>query len=247
MITYIILGIAQGLTEFLPVSSSAHLVILQKLMGFSGEGIALIALLHLGTVLSLIVFFFSDLIELCYKPKQIAYILLVTAITSFIGLLGKDFFESLFSSVKLAALALIITGIILFLASKFIYGRRNNIRAKDCLVLGITQAIAIIPGISRSGITLSTLLFRGIEKQEAFRFSFLVAIPVIFGANLLEAKNIGLALKADFTYILAGVIFSFLSGIFALVILKKVLQKAKLHYFGVYCIVIAVLTLIFVK
>jgi undecaprenyl-diphosphatase len=247
MIKYILLGIIQGFTEFFPVSSSAHLVIAQKLLGISGDEVALSIVLHLGTVLALLVFFFKDILEVFLDRKQIGLLLIVTVITGTIGVLGKDFFESLFTQVSFSAYALIVTGIMLILVRKFIEGRRLRVGIKDALILGFTQGIAIIPGISRSGITISTLLFRGVDKFVSFRISFLVAIPVILGAALLELKHIDSALKADFSNLALGFVFSFLAGIFSLLILKKVLAKAKLHYFGYYCIIIAIITLLFVK
>ncbi len=247
MIKFIILGITQGLTEFLPVSSSAHLVIMQKILGLNGQEVALSVVLHLGTVLALLVFFFFDLIELIFKPKWIGLIILVTLITGIIGIFGKNFFESLFSSPRIAAFGLIVTAIILILTREFGHAKRASIKWRDAFILGITQGIAIIPGVSRSGITISTLLFRGIDRGSAFRFSFLAAIPAVLGAAILEAKGISAALKTDFAVFFAGFIFSFLAGLFSLWFLKRVLEKAKLYYFGFYCIIVAILTLIFIK
>ncbi len=247
MFKYILLGMIQGLTEFFPISSSAHLVIAQKVLGILGEEVALIVVLHLGTALALIVFFFKDILAVLRNFKQIGLLLTVTAITGVIGVLGKDFFESLFTQVSLVACALLVTGSMLILARRFMEAKRDSLGIKDAVILGFTQGIAIIPGISRSGITISTLLFRGIDRFASFRFSFLVAIPVIFGAALLELKHIDAALKADFLNLALGFTSSFIFGIFSLVILKKVLAKAKLHYFGYYCIIIAILTLVFVR
>lgn len=247
MLEYILLGIIQGLTEFFPVSSSAHLVVVQKIFGISGQQVALPVVLHLGTSLALVSFFFKDILALFKNIKLITLIIIVTVITGAIGILGKDFFESLFSSVRLTAGALIITGVILFIVSKFMDGRRNKLNIKDAVILGFTQAVAIVPGISRSGITVSTLLFRGIAKEESFRFSFLASIPAVLGAVLLEAKDIDLNIKLNLFNYSIGLIASFLSGILALFIFKKMISKAKLHYFGYYCIIIAIITLIFIR
>ena len=172
MLKYVLLGIIQGITEFLPVSSSAHLLILQRIMGMGGNEITLSIILHLGTAFALLIFFLKDIIRLLRNLKLLLLIILVTIITGIIGILGKDFFEGLFSSVKLVATALIFTGIILILTKRFMFSKRDNLNIKDAFVLGVTQAIAIIPGISRSGITISTLLFRKIDRELSFKFSF---------------------------------------------------------------------------
>ena len=247
MFKYVILGIIQGLTEFLPVSSSAHLVIMQKLLGISGSGVVISIILHLGTLLSLIIFFFRDILKLLRNIKLVWLIIIVTAITGIIGVSGRDFFEGLFSSTRAVAIALLFTGIILILTRKFTAAKRNSLNVKDAIILGFTQGIAIIPGISRSGITISTLLFRKLDKETSFRFSFLVSIPVILGATLLESKNISLTHVLDIKNLIIGFIFSLLTGIFSLWILKRILNKAKLYYFGYYCIFIAIFTLLFIK
>lgn len=246
MFKYIILGIVQGLTEFLPVSSSGHLVIMQKVLGVTEQGMAVSIVLHLGTSLALVIFFFKDILNLLWNKRLLAYIIVVTLVTGTIGISGKDFFEKLFNSPKLVAMALILTGIILILTKKFIEAKRSVLNIKDAFILGLTQGFAIIPGISRSGITISTLLFRGIDRQTSFRFAFLASIPAVFGAAILEAKDISLAFM-DTKSLIIGFVFSLLTGILSLNLLKIVLKKAKLYYFGYYCIIIAVITLLFVK
>jgi undecaprenyl-diphosphatase len=243
----VLLGIVQGLTEFLPVSSSAHLIIFQKLLNLSGNELTLSLILHLGTSFALLIFFFKDILKMLKDFKMLLLIIIVTIITGIIGLSGKDFFESLFSSTVPAAFALIITGIILILTKKFIYKGRQELNIKDAFILGISQGIAVIPGISRSGITISSLLFRGIEKETAFKFSFLASIPAVFGAAILEAKEINLASPLNIKNLVIGFAVSLLTGILSLWILRLVLKKAKLHYFGYYCIIVAVITLLFVK
>jgi undecaprenyl-diphosphatase len=247
MLNYILLGMIQGLTEFFPVSSSAHLLIAQKLLKVSTDAVALSVILHLGTVLALIVFFFKDILNLLRDIKLMLFIFIVTLITGAIGVLGKDFFESLFTSAKPVAAALLITGAMLLLTKKFMRGDRAVPNNRDAIILGLTQGIAIIPGISRSGVTISTLLFRKIEREACFKISFLVSIPVILGAAMLEARKIDFALKADQINLLTGFFFSFFFGILSLWILKRVLRKAKLHYFGYYCILVAVITFFLLK
>jgi len=209
--------------------------------------IAVTVFLHLGTMFSLFLFFFKDILKGLRDIKLIMFILIVTLITGVIGITGRRFFESLFSSVSFVAAALFITGIVLLLAQKSMNGKRKQVNLSDAIILGITQSVAIIPGISRSGATISALLFKKIDKIEAFRLSFLAAIPAITGAALLEAKEISIDFKGSAANLLIGAMVSFLSGLLALYFLKTALQKAKLHYFGYYCIIIAVLAILFVR
>ncbi len=247
MIKYIFLGIVQGLTEFLPVSSSGHLVVAQKILGIHSNELAVSVVLHLGTLLAIIIFFRRDILNLLRNPKLLGLAFVVVIITGIIGVLGKDFFERLFSSVKAVGVAWIFTGLILISTKKFIRLDREKLELKDALVLGLTQSLAIVPGISRSGITISTLFSRKIERKLAFTFSFLVSIPVILGAALLEARKIESAFHADVINLMAGFIFSFLTGILALVILKRVINNGKFYYFGYYCLLMAVVTLLFIR
>lgn len=247
MIKFIFLGLVQGVTEFFPVSSSAHLLILQRITGVCADALALSVILHLGTALALVVFFFKDILGLLRDMRALFLIAVVTVVTGVIGIAGKDFFESLFSSPKAAAAALLVTGLILLATKKIRDTSRDMLDIKDALILGFMQAVAIIPGISRSGITISTLLFRKIDRQTVFKFSFLAAIPVILGAALLEFKKIGLALAGQRAQLSAGFIVSFISGLAALWALRSIISRAKLYYFGYYCIVVSIVTLIFIK
>jgi undecaprenyl-diphosphatase len=247
MIKYIILGIIQGLTEFFPVSSSGHLVIFGKLFGITEGEVAVTVIMHLGTILALAVFFLKDILKLLRDLKLAGYVLLVTVITGVIGIAGKDFFESLFKTPRMVSGALVVTGIILLLTGKFAVSKRNTPTIRDALTLGIAQGCAIIPGISRSGITVSALLFRKLDWETSFRFSFIASIPAVLGAALLEAKDINFSLQAGGGNLAAGFICSFLSGLAALRLLKSIMAKAKWHYFGYYCLAAGVLSFIFLK
>ncbi len=247
MLKYIILGIIQGITEFLPVSSSGHLVIIQKFIGVTEQAVVISVVLHLGTSLALVIFFFKDILNLLRNMRLLSYIIIVTLVTGIIGISGKGFFEKLFNSPRLVAVALIFTGIILILTRKFMEKKRSALNIKDAFILGLTQGFAIIPGISRSGITISTLLFRGIDRETSFRFSFLASIPAVFGAAILEAKDISLTSNIGTKSLIIGFIFSLLIGLLSLRILKIILGKAKLYYFGYYCIIIAIITLFFIR
>ncbi|MCM8780255.1 MAG: undecaprenyl-diphosphate phosphatase [Candidatus Omnitrophica bacterium] len=245
MIKYILLGIVQGLTEFLPVSSSGHLVILQNIMGLRGKELATITFLHLATALALVIFFAKDIIKALRDLRLIIFIIIVTFITGVIAITGKDFFEQLFSSVKVVSVSIIVTGIILIFAS-WLKQDDKQAGAKDAVILGFVQGLAIIPGISRSGTTITTLLFRGLSRQNAFRLSFLAAIPVIIAASLLELKDLT-SLEADKINLSAGFIASFISGLFALFFLQRVVKAGKLNYFGFYCLLVGIISLVFLK
>lgn len=247
MLKYIILGIIQGITEFLPVSSSGHLVIMQKILGISGQELAVSIVLHLGTVLALVVFLFKDILGAIRQKTLLLLIIIATIITGIIGITGKGFFEGLFKSSEAVAIALIATGIILIITKKFMHAKRDILDIKDAFILGIAQGLAIIPGVSRSGITISALLFSRINWETSFKFSFLASIPVVLGAAILEAKKIGFAFQGEPKNFILGFIFSFLTGILSLWILKIILSKAKLHYFGYYCIALAIIILLFIR
>jgi undecaprenyl-diphosphatase len=273
MYKYIILGIIQGLTEFLPVSSSGHLVIAQKLFSLKGDYLLLDIVLHAGTLLALILFFYQDITRICsattlkglglllkYKTgskireketdfKTGVYILIATLITALIVYLGKDFFERLFSSAKVAVAGLLLTGIVLLLSGRFTHGKRDfsRLNFKDGLFIGIAQAIAVVPGLSRSGLTISTALFRNVERSTAFKFSFLVSIPAVSGALILKLNGIKDYSSAQGLALGAGFLAAFLSGLLALKILKKVIQQAKFAYFGYYCLTAAILSWLLLK
>jgi len=247
MLKYAFLGIIQGLTEFLPVSSSAHLVIFQKILGLSGEELLITVVMHMGTVLSLIIFFFKDILKAARDIKLLLFVGIVTIITGAVGLAGKDFFESLFSSSKMVALGLLVTGCVLILTRKFSSEKKHKATNPDAVVLGLAQSVAIIPGISRSGMTIATLLFRGLDRQASFKLSFLAAIPAILGAYLLELKDIQQLPSTDIKSLFCGFLCSLIVGLFSLYLLRLAINKTKLHYFAYYCFCAALLTIIFIK
>jgi len=247
MIKYIFLGLVQGLTEFLPVSSSGHLVIIQNILGINSNQVAISVILHLGTLLAVIIFFRKDILNLLKNPNLLGKAFVVVIITGIIGVLGRDFFESLFSSPKSVGAAWIFTGLVLIATKKITQLNRDKLKFIDALILGLTQGLAIIPGVSRSGITISTLFFRKIQLKLAFTFSFLVSIPIILGAALLEARKIESVPSADIKNLAAGFVFSFITGLLALSLLRLIINKAKFYYFGYYCLFMAAITLLFIK
>jgi len=153
----------------------------------------------------------------------------------------------LFSSVKAVAIGWLASGVILLATRRFMNGSRPDLSMKDALILGFTQGIAIIPGVSRSGITISTLLFRNIDKIVGFSFSFLVSIPVIFGATLLEAKDINFAFQGAPAALITGFLCSFFTGLAALLLLKRMITQKYFYLFGYYCIVLGLVVIFFIK
>ena len=250
IIEAIFLGIIQGLTEFLPVSSSGHLVLVQSILGVVQPGNEFEILVHIGTLMSVLIVFKNDILALLIDmrskntQKYILYIIIGTAPSVFIGLGYKSFIESLFNNLKTVGSALIFTGLVLF-SSQFSVKKDLKPSIYTALLIGCAQAIAIIPGISRSGMTISMALFLGFLPKEAARFSFLLAIPVISGAGILTMIDLN---ENDYEFMVTGMIgmlSSFLVGFFALKWLIGWLKKGKIYYFGVYCVLIGILTLFF--
>ena len=248
LIKYLILGLVQGLTEFLPISSSGHLVIFQNYLNLGANRYLIDLILHAGTLLAVIVFFFKDIKKLIRQRnlKILVYIAIATVITGICGVAGNKFFKMLFDSATLVCFMLIVNGVILLFTGKFLNGKRDfsDLNTTDALWLGISQSLAIIPGLSRSGLTISAMLFKGIKKESAFRLSFLASIPAISGALIYELKGLT-CLTLDITgYALLGTLVAFISGLFALKILYLIIQRAKLTFFGYYCLVAASIYLI---
>jgi undecaprenyl-diphosphatase len=246
----IILSVVQGLTEWLPISSSGHLVIAQRLMGLSVP-VAFDVFLHLGTLVAVVVFFWRDIVNILKSLltlntkdanfKLLVYIIIGTVPTAVIGLLFLQFFESLFSSGRAVGVGFLITGALL-LSSKLRKGEKN-LGWLSSLIMGIFQGIAIAPGISRSGSTISAGLFSGVNKDEVFRYSFLLSIPAILGATVLEYR--GLALSDLGLYTVVGAAIAAVSGYVAIRIVRRVLLSERFYLFAVYCFLAGLLVLLF--
>ncbi|OGZ64968.1 MAG: hypothetical protein A2812_01660 [Candidatus Staskawiczbacteria bacterium RIFCSPHIGHO2_01_FULL_36_16] len=250
----IILGAVQGLTEFLPVSSSGHLALFQHFFSFSTPPIFFDTIAHLGTLLAVVFYLKKEIIHIfkTLKEKQTIKLVLLIIIASLpaviAGLLLKDKMEGIFSSLYLVGVSFIITSVILFCTKFFKSDKKDISRLNwfDALFIGVFQAFAILPGISRSGSTISASIFRSLKREDAFKFSFLMSIPVIFGAFLLQftEQNFNLFNGGMLTN-LTGFLFSAVFGFLSLKIIERVLIKGKLHYFAAYCFVLGVLILIF--
>ena len=245
----IILGIIQGLTEFLPISSSGHLVLVQEILGLELPGNDFEILLHLGTLCSILVVFFKDIknIFLTVSSKEtqrfILMIIIGTLPALVIGLGLKDLITELFDNLLVVGFALIFTG--LTLISSFYFNRqKNEYSIFRSFLIGIAQAVAIIPGISRSGMTISCALLLGLGSKQAAKFSFLLAIPVIGGAGILMVTDIETASSIDFSTLMGGLFSSFFIGVVALKWLLAWLEDGKFHYFGIYCLLIGIITVI---
>ncbi|RJR25157.1 undecaprenyl-diphosphate phosphatase [Candidatus Microgenomates bacterium] len=243
------LALVQGLTEFLPVSSSGHLVLFQKLMNFGTPPVFFDVLLHFGTLGSILVFFRKEILAIVKNPeknrKLICLIFIGSVPAATFGFILSSYLEEVFDSLFFTGSAWILGGVII--VSTFFVGKRSKekeMNFKDAFFIGLFQALALFPGISRSGTTISSGLFRNLSRDQVFNFSFLLAIPAIIGATGLQA------LEADysqffsfvniFSMVLAGII-----GYLALFLLKKVLVKEKFYYFGFYCLFLGAGVLIF--
>lgn len=245
----LLLGVLQGATEFLPVSSSGHLAITQHLLtGFSQPGILFDVLLHVGTMLAVILYFRRELAALAASPfrgeaarteRRVLLLLVLGSLpTALIGLTFKDFFEGLFHNIPLVGLMLLVTGTLLFVAERL---RRQQGRTEeqltigDALLVGAVQGLAIIPGISRSGSTIAALLLKGVDGETAARFSFLLALPAIFGAAILSLGDLEGVPAGKLPLYLAGTGVAFLTGLASIHLLLGVIRRRRLAAFAVYC------------
>lgn len=234
----------QGVTEFLPVSSSGHLVIFQKLLGFTKPPVSFDILLHTATLLD-IVFFFRKEIRQAGKSLILA-IAAATVPTGLIGLALNTKKDFLFNSLPLVSLALLGTTFFLFSTLKLRKANKpstQNITLKTALTVGMAQGLAVLPGLSRSGATIVTGLWMGLERDQAVQFAFLIAIPAIFGAQLLELSHLSsLGELVNFPS-LVGFLTAVISGWISLALVKQVVYSAKLHLFALYTFVLSLLIL----
>jgi len=263
----LILGIIQGATEFAPVSSSGHLVLVPWWLGWPIPNVIFDTTLHLGTVLAVILFFYRDLWEIIVawvtslvRPSQRTpkamlgwWIILGTIPAALAGVLLKDFFEGAFSSPPAVAALLIVTGLILAAAERFTERWRDlpEMLWLDAVLIGVAQAVAILPGISRSGATLSAGLWRGFKREEATRFSFLLSIPIILGTGLKQLLDLirhpalrHAANGAAAPELLIGAVAACVVGLWFIRYLLKYLQRGTLYPFALYCWVVGLVTLI---
>jgi len=260
----ILLGIVQGLTELLPVSSSAHLVFAQSLIeGFRQPGVLFDVMLHVGTTLAVALFFRREIGEILVallpkgyrrslsgrldtalndgwvdtRRRLLLYLVVATAITGAIGFSFKDIIHELFESAAFAAAMLLVTGVLLFLSDRVKHPVRTEAEMNllDSIVIGAIQGIAVLPGISRSGSTITFGLFRGLEGETAARFSFLLSIPAIAGAAVLEARHADAVPPGEAAVYASGAVAAGVVAYMTLKFLFSVVRKRNLRYFAYYC------------
>ncbi len=253
----IFLGVVQGLTEFLPVSSSGHLVLFQQLVSLPGDQLFFDLALHMGTLLPVLWVYRADLLRMLRAPvaesgpiaerpgtRLMGLIVLGSIPTAIIGLLFEDLFEQIFASPAALTVTFTLTGALLFLSGRVPQGEATELEMKpwQALLIGLAQGLAITPGISRSGTTIAVALFLGMRREYAARFSFLLSIPAIGGAFLLKLKDIRPgAIAVDAT--LVGALAALVSGYLALRLLIRLVKSGDFSRFAWYVWAVAAFSL----
>jgi len=262
LIKSIIVGIIQGLSEFLPISSSGHIVIAQELLGlqFNEEENLLFAIvLHLATALSTIVIFRKDIINIFKglfqfkwnSETRFSLMILISMIpAALVGVFLKDTLEEIFSNLLIVGVMLLITAALLFFANRA-KNTGKDVDNKSAFIIGLSQGLAaLFPGLSRSGTTISTSILVGVDKSKAARFSFLMVLPLILGAtakmvlDLKDEPNFGFT-NLDMSSLIAGFIAAFISGLVACQWMINIVKKAKLTYFSIYCAIVGIIVLVY--
>ena len=267
VIQALVMGLVQGLTEFLPVSSSGHLIIVPFLFGWDDafiNSLAFSVMLHIGTLLALLVYFRADWFALVPAGlaavrdrsfegdpnRRLAWLLVAATIPAALaGLLLNDLIETAFREIGLVAVTMVVGGAILWLADRL--GARdkgvNDVRLRAAIAIGMVQAVALVPGISRSGISISAARFAGLDRPAAARFSFLMATPVTAGAALFEVRRLvagELAVEVSVEALVVGMVAAFVAGAFAIGGLLRYLRSSSLEVFVWYRLVLAVIVVV---
>lgn len=247
IIEALVLGLIQGLTEFLPVSSSGHLVLFQNIFGIEEATQAFSILLHMATLIAVFVYYWQDIWTLIRNPFQRTTALLIagTIPTVIMALLFNDTFNEIFGKGKFIGFNFLFTGIVLLYADSKHNGRKKvrNMSIFDALVVGTMQGVAILPAVSRSGMTISTCLARGMDRENAARFSFLLSIPAILGAMTLTVKDmltgeVALVESVGAVPMAVGFIAAAVSGYLAIRFMVDIIKKGKLKWFSVYVFIL---------
>ncbi len=249
MLEAIILGIVQGLTEFFPVSSTAHLILFPWFFNWDGlvDSLTFDIALHAGTLFALIVYFRNDWISLVTERKKLFFLIIIATFpAALFGTLFNDLIENALRSPYVITLSLVIVGILMLVSEKrYKHKEVDEITLADALIIGFSQAIALIPGVSRSGITITAGIFRGLRREAAARFSFLLSTPVIAGATLLHAKDIVLLNSEDNVRLFtAGFVSAAITGFLAIKFLLGFLRRYPLNVFVYYRFALAVVIII---
>lgn len=257
----VLLGFVQGLTEFLPVSSSGHLALVQIFLGMEMPPLSYDLVLHVATACATVVFFWFDIWDAFFAWARGIFssrqrrsrgwalgwaVILGTLVTGAVGFVIKDYAEAAMRNSLSVGLGLCFTGVVLLL-SLFAGRSLGTVMVKDGLFVGLAQAVALWPGVSRSGMTIASGMALGLSKEEAFRFSFMLSLPAIFGATLLQSMEVGgwdafVAALPPYWYLGAGM--SFFSGLLALMLLKKLVISSRWWIFGIYCLALGISTVV---
>jgi len=251
IIETLILAVVQGITEWLPISSSGHLVIAQSWLGLEELPMLFSVVLHLGTLCVVLLTFWRDLakifkalVRLDFKTEEgrlALYIVVGSVPTAVIGFLFRPIFESFFRSLLVVGIALLITGSFLYISERRKNGR--ELGYFDSLLIGIAQGVALVPGISRSGATISTGLLRKVRKEKVFRYSFLLSIPAVIGATIIETMSPTVN-NVDAATLLLSVVISMIVGYVSLKLLLKIVVKERLHFFAYYCWILGMILIL---
>lgn len=256
----LILGVVQGVTEFLPISSSGHLVIGESLLGLEVEHLkSFDVLVHLATLLAIVIYFWSDFVELVRAffrfvsgrgeggkyEKLVGAIVVGTVPAVIVGFFAGDIIDEVFRDTEMVGLMMAVAAIFFLLAEKVYKNAAekrdlNDMNWRRAIWIGVAQAFALIPGISRSGSTISAGLFGGMDRSEAARFSFLLGIPAMLGAGVLTATGDGGFNSVEAGVLIVGFLASFLAGLASVAFLMKFLKKYSLRVFALYLILMAV-------
>ncbi|MBQ6115170.1 MAG: undecaprenyl-diphosphate phosphatase [Synergistaceae bacterium] len=255
MLHSIILGAVQGLCEFLPVSSSGHLALFQIFMGFNENMLTFDILLHFATLLAVVLYFWRDILQILrewfggwFGKRRSGWsygwtIIIASMITAVIGLALKSTAERFSESLILVGAGEIFTGLILVMIPILSSSRRNSSLLSIAMFVGFAQGIAVLPGVSRSGMSIAMALFMGLGISEAFRFSFLISIPAVLGATLLECVKFlksGQPVFMPEGYIW-GAAVAFVLGLLALIFMRRLVNAKNWALFGVYCLIVGAL------
>lgn len=244
----VIAGVIQGIAEFLPISSSAHLVLLHHYFGHKEAQLLFDIFLHIGSLLAICVYFRKDIIAIFKKEKKLLLLVIIGCIpTGVIGVLFKSFFKQAFVNIKLVGAMLLLNAFLLFSADLVTRLRKkewSGLKFWKALVIGTAQGAAILPGLSRSGVTISAALLSNVKKMDAIKYSFLLAIPAILGALAFELKDVGSFSGISVGGTITGTLIAFLVGLVAIYCLIKSLLKDKLFLFGIYCFIIGSIALV---
>ncbi len=242
----IVLGLVQGLCEFLPISSSGHLALFERLLGIQSPGLLLDTMLHVGTLIAVCLYFWRDILAMLRHPlgKDVRLLVVATIPAVVVTLLLGDWLDAIFSG-ALLGVSFLLTTVVLFFASTF-RGTRTELTYRDAGIMGAFQAVALLPGLSRSGSTISGGMIAGLNRESAARFSFLMSIPAILGALVFQVKDLavgGLPEALSIGPLIVGVLVSAIAGLFAIRFMMAVVRKAKLQWFGVYTLILGALVL----